>query len=160
MTDILSVIYTTDNGFHMGQHRQIGGKGLPYLEDTNIPMTIKGPGVPHGITTKTPSSHTDMAPTFLEIAGLKKGDKGYPVFFDGRSLVEEWKNPENSRSAEKEILNVEFWGTISNAGVPDFELRSSIYAYKTVRIMSETSSWLFSKWCSGNDTELYDTTVS
>ncbi|PNP74391.1 hypothetical protein FNYG_12440 [Fusarium nygamai] len=153
------LIYTTDNGFHMGQHRQIGGKGLPYLEDTNIPMIIRGPGISHGSTSKIPSSHVDMAPTFLELAGMQKDSEYYPPFFDGRSLIGEWKNPEASHSSEKEILNVEFWGTISNGGSPDYELRSGVYAYKTLRIVSDTSSWLFSRWCTNNDTELYDTTA-
>ncbi|KAF9767010.1 hypothetical protein IL306_000486 [Fusarium sp. DS 682] len=154
------LIYTTDNGFHMGQNRQIGGKGLPYIEDTNIPMIIRGPGISHGSKSKIPSTHVDMAPTFLEIAGLKKDSKGYPPFLDGRSLVSEWKNPEASHSSEKEILNVEFWGTIDNAASPDYSLRSGVYAYKTLRIVSETSAWLFSKWCTNNETELYDTIVS
>ena len=41
----LVVIYTTDNGFHLGQHRVPGGKGLPYIEDVNLPFIVRGPGI-------------------------------------------------------------------------------------------------------------------
>ncbi|KAF4452184.1 putative arylsulfatase precursor [Fusarium austroafricanum] len=150
-------IYTTDNGFHSGQHRQLGGKGLPYLKETNIPMIIRGPGIPKGSSSKIPSTHVDMAPTFLEMASLGKDEKGYPPFFDERSLISEWKDSDTSYSSEKEVLNVEFWGTISNGATPVYEIRSGVYAYKTPRIISETSSWLFSRWCTNNETELYDT---
>ncbi|KAH8894280.1 arylsulfatase [Thozetella sp. PMI_491] len=153
------VIYTTDNGFHAGNHRQIGGKGLPYAEDTNIPMIIRGPGVPAGAKSSVPSTHVDMAPTYLEIAGLDKTSASYPPFLDGRSLLQEWTSScgSDKNTKNKEILNVEFWGTISNGGGPDFEITSPVYAYKTLRIVSEKSAWLFSRWCSGNATELYNT---
>jgi N-acetylglucosamine-6-sulfatase len=125
-------------------------------------MIIRGPGVPSGVVSKIPSTHIDMAPTFLDIAGLTAGSLGYPVFLDGRSLLPEWRSPTSScsKSVGREILNVEFWGTISNAGLPDYEVRSPTYAYKTVRIVSETSAWLFSRWCNANNTELYNTIVS
>ena len=42
------VIYTSDNGFHMGEHRLIAGKDTPYEEDIRVPMIMRGPGVPGG----------------------------------------------------------------------------------------------------------------
>lgn len=159
------MIYTTDNGFHMGNHRRIGGKGLPYIEDTNIPMSIRGPGLAAGKVVTSPSSHLDLAPTFLEIAGVS--DIDYPPFFDGRSLLEEWidnyqgnRPPVNGPHVAKEVLNVEFWGSIDNAGSPDFSDRQANNSYKTLRFIGEQNSWLFSRWCEGNDTELYDTKVN
>ena len=38
-------IYSTDNGFHISQHRLLPGKNLPFEEDINIPMIIRGPGI-------------------------------------------------------------------------------------------------------------------
>lgn len=158
----VKVVYTTDNGFHLGNHRQLGGKGLPYVEDTNIPMIIRGPGIQSGVVSKSPSTHVDMAPTYLEIAGVTSEDQ--PPFLDGRSLLGEWKGASNTSIVAgisgNEIINVEFWGTISNSGGPDFEVRSETYAYKTIRIIGEKSGWLFSRWCDSNATELYDTFVS
>ncbi|KAJ3548732.1 hypothetical protein NM208_g866 [Fusarium decemcellulare] len=154
------VVYTTDNGYHVGNHRQIGGKGLPYIEDTNIPMIIRGPGIKGGTVSKTPSTHIDLAPTYLDIAGLEASLR--PSFLDGRSLINEWTGSVSEETGEikrvaKEIINIEFWGTISNGGLPDFEQRSEVYAYKTLRIVGEDSGWLFSRWCETNTTELYNT---
>ena len=42
------VIYTSDNGFHMGEHRMVAGKNTPYEEDIRVPMVMRGPGVPGG----------------------------------------------------------------------------------------------------------------
>lgn len=82
-------------------------------------MIIRGPGIPRGKTSKIPSTHIDVAPTLLEIAGVPQ--KNFPVFFDGRSLLKEWQGSENAnRGVSKEIMNVEFWGSIDNAGRPGF----------------------------------------
>ncbi|KAI0473343.1 arylsulfatase [Xylariaceae sp. FL0804] len=155
------IIYTTDNGFHEGNHRQLGGKGLPYIEDTNIPMIIRGPGIPKNVTSKMPSTHVDMAPTYLEIAGLASNASGYPPFLDGRSLLQEWQSAGSEvmsgNGVAREILNIEFWGTISNAGLPDFQTTSPIYSFKTVRLVGERQAWLYTVWCDSNSTELYDT---
>ncbi|KAJ9620065.1 hypothetical protein H2204_012375 [Knufia peltigerae] len=156
------IVYTSDNGYHEGQHRRIGGKGLPYIEDTNVPMIIRGPGIPAGKVNKLPSTHIDMPPTFLDMAGIDPTE--FPVFFDGRSLLPEWQDEAgvsdgnwNGSYVAKEVLNIEFWGSIDNGASPDFSNRQANNSYKTVRLISEDSSWLFSRWCTGNQTELYNT---
>lgn len=159
-TELRLVIYTSDNGFHIGNHRQVGGKGLPYIEDVNIPMIIRGPGIPNNVSSTTPSTHVDMAPTFLDIAAV--AEEQYPPFLDGRSLLSEWETagkPSSKTSSGKEIINIEFWGRVNNAGAPDYSIPSPIYAYKTLRIVGEESSWLYSRWCDRNSTELYNTIV-
>ena len=44
------IIFTSDNGFHMGQHRLLPGKGMVYEEDIAVPFIVRGPGVPAGTT--------------------------------------------------------------------------------------------------------------
>src|SRR5215207_7043791 len=39
------IVFWTDNGFHMGQHRLPFGKSSPYTEDVNFPMLMRGPGI-------------------------------------------------------------------------------------------------------------------
>lgn len=126
-------------------------------------MIIRGPGIEGGKISKTPSTHIDLAPTFMDIAGLDP--KLRPSFLDGRSLIGEWTGSEEKEACKtkrvaKELVHVEFWGSISNGGLPDYEKRSEIYAYKNLRIIGESSGWLFSRWCEANATELYDTLVS
>ncbi|KAH7141773.1 arylsulfatase [Dactylonectria macrodidyma] len=156
------IIYSTDQGYHLGTHRHVG-KLLSYVEDTNIPLIVRGPGVKKGIVSHTPSTVTDFAPTFLEIAGLPK--KHQPSFLDGASLLKAWMSPSNPKLAEKkEAINVEFWGTAftelklwaDGDYAPYFPGLYLENDYKTMRYVAEKSSWMYSRWCT-NDTELYNT---
>lgn len=76
------VIYTSDNGFHMGQHRLFIGKTTAYEEDIRVPFVIRGPGVPPGRKVDQMVLNNDLAPTFAAMAGAKP-----PSFVDGRSFL-------------------------------------------------------------------------
>jgi arylsulfatase A-like enzyme len=64
------LIYTTDNGFHISQHRLPPGKSCGIEEDVNIPFFIRGPGIAKGAVQTIPSSHTDIVPTLFHLAGI------------------------------------------------------------------------------------------
>ncbi|KAK2736933.1 arylsulfatase precursor [Colletotrichum kahawae] len=157
------IIYTTDQGYHLGTHRAGVGKSLPYLEDTNIPLIVRGPGVPKGAVSTNPSLVVDFAPTFLDIAGLNPDDR--PPFWDGSSLLDSWKNPNSPEiSKRKEAINIEYWGSgfveqhqwsEGDYGI-SFPWLYSKNDYKTMRVVGDSTSWMYSRLCS-NDTELYDT---
>jgi arylsulfatase A-like enzyme len=76
------VFFTSDNGFHLGQHRMKAGKYTPYEEDIRVPLLVRGPGVPAGQTVSAFVLNVDFAPTFAE---LGRATLGLPA--DGRSLV-------------------------------------------------------------------------
>jgi arylsulfatase A-like enzyme len=76
------IVFTSDNGFHMGQHRLEPGKYTPYEPDVHVPLLVRGPGVPKGIRVEALTSSVDLAPTLAELAGAT-----LPVEPDGRSLV-------------------------------------------------------------------------
>jgi len=90
------VFFTSDNGFHMGQHRLGAGKWTAYEEDIRVPLIVSGPGVPEGKTLPHMVLNNDLAPTFADLAGVDP-----PKFVDGRSLkpllddtptpVEDWR---------------------------------------------------------------------
>ncbi|KAH7324252.1 arylsulfatase [Stachybotrys elegans] len=154
------IIYTTDNGYHIGAHRLPGGKALPYIQDTNLPLIVRGPKMPKGVKSKVASAHLDFAPTFLEIMGLDKAE--WPEFLDGRSLLSDWRDPVPKKRLEigsaKEIINIEFWGD-KIVEIPEYAgVRLVNNSYKTLRIVSEESSWMFLHWCT-NEMELYNTTA-
>jgi arylsulfatase A-like enzyme len=48
LLDSTYIVYTTDNGFHIGQHRLQPGKSCPIEEDYIVPLIIRGPGMPAG----------------------------------------------------------------------------------------------------------------
>lgn len=83
------VIYTSDNGFHMGQHRLFVGKTTAYEEDIRVPMAIRGPGIPAGQHLQQMILNNDLAPTFAAIAGADT-----PRFVDGRSFLPLFAHPD------------------------------------------------------------------
>jgi arylsulfatase A-like enzyme len=76
------IVFTSDNGLHMGQHRLGEGKRLAYEEDIRVPLIVRGPGVPAGLTRSRMVLGNDLAPTF---AGWAGATPLLPV--DGRSLA-------------------------------------------------------------------------
>ncbi len=76
------LFFTSDNGYHLGNHRQLAGKVAPYQEELRVTMMVRGPGVPAGKTVDHLTGNVDLAPTWMELAGGKAAD-----FVDGRSLV-------------------------------------------------------------------------
>jgi arylsulfatase A-like enzyme len=76
------IVFTSDNGFHMGEHRFRPGKYTAYEEDIHVPLVVRGPGVPAGQVRDDLTSSVDLAPTFADLAGA-----ALAVRADGRSLV-------------------------------------------------------------------------
>jgi arylsulfatase A-like enzyme len=83
------VVYTSDNGFHMGQHRLFIGKTTAYEEDIRVPMAIRGPGLPKGTTLQPMVLNNDLGPTFATIAGVVP-----PSFIDGRNFLGLFAKPD------------------------------------------------------------------
>ena len=75
------VFFTSDNGFHLGQHRLGAGKWTAYEEDIRVPLIVRGPGVPQGGTRPHMVLNNDLAPTFADLADVTP-----PDIVDGRSL--------------------------------------------------------------------------
>ncbi|MGB3633015.1 MAG: sulfatase, partial [Rubrobacteraceae bacterium] len=76
------IFFTSDNGFHMGEHRMGIGKWTAYEEDIRVPLIVRGPDVPEGRSLEQMVLNNDLAPTFVDLAGGEP-----PDFVDGRSLV-------------------------------------------------------------------------
>lgn len=111
------ILYTTDNGYHISQHRLNPGKECGFEEDINIPLIIRGPGVPVG-EADIVTAHTDLAPTILKLAGgdWKRDDlDGSPIPLDQNSIRRE-------KVTRQEHVNVEFWGR----GIPEGVYRFSL----------------------------------
>jgi N-acetylglucosamine-6-sulfatase len=76
------IALTSDNGFHLGQHRLPQGKITAFDEDIRVPLVVRGPDVPAGKRVDDFAANVDLAPTFAEL-----GDAKAPSFVDGRSLA-------------------------------------------------------------------------
>ncbi|KAJ4989041.1 arylsulfatase, partial [Stagonosporopsis vannaccii] len=150
------IFYTTDNGYHISQHRMHPGKECGYDTDIHIPFFVRGPGVARGGSIDTVTTHTDVSSTLLKIAGVSKS-------LDGTSIP---LNNDDNTSERYEHAQVEYWGP----GVPEghYGFRAdkhreagiikNIYmnnTYKGIRLVSEEYSLYYSTWCT-NETELFD----
>ncbi|MBI5890086.1 MAG: sulfatase [Nitrosomonadales bacterium] len=76
------IVFTSDNGWHMGEHQLPPNKGTAYEEDIRVPLWIRGPGIPAGKVNNDLVVNIDLAPTFNELAG-----NAPQATVDGRSLV-------------------------------------------------------------------------
>ena len=76
------IFFSSDNGFHMGEHRLPMGKNTAYEEDIRVPLIVRGPGIPEGRTLPHLTLNIDFAPTWADLAGASAAG-----FVDGRSLV-------------------------------------------------------------------------
>lgn len=151
------IIYTSDNGFHISQHRLHPGKMCGLETDINVPMVVRGPGIPAGNTLGKPSTHTDLAPTIMQLAGNPIDDNK----FDGTPI--ELGIPKEAPSDRKEHVAVEFWGiglAESHYGNPNGggSLEYPNNTYKGVRVEAKDYGFYYSVWCI-NAKELYDMKV-
>ena len=78
------VVFSSDNGYHMGQYRLMPGKLTAYDTDVKVPLIVAGPSVRRGGRTDALAENVDLAPTFEDLAGVP-----VPATVDGRSLVPE-----------------------------------------------------------------------
>lgn len=76
------IVFSSDNGFMLGEHRDPSGKQVPYEESFRLPLIVRGPGIAAGGTMDQLVGNVDFAPTFAEWAGAS-----VPDFVDGRSFA-------------------------------------------------------------------------
>src|SRR5262249_1270919 len=63
------IVFTSDNGFHLGQHRMPSGKQTAYETDVHLPLLVLGPGVAKGSHTDAITGNVDLAPTLAALGG-------------------------------------------------------------------------------------------
>lgn len=85
VADNTYLVFSSDNGYHMGEYRLTPGKQTAFDTDVRVPLVVVGPRVPHGVSDADLVQNTDLAPTFESLAGLSVPDN-----VDGHSLVGLW----------------------------------------------------------------------
>lgn len=129
-------VFTSDNGYMLGEHRIPTGKTLPYTPSSRVPMVVRGPGFPAGVQRLQPVALIDLSPTFLEAA---QGTAGLPQ--DGVSLFPIAADP--STRSQRELL--------IEAG-PRGDLATGPWFYRGVR----SAKWLYVKYEETGEVEMYD----
>ncbi|HST85961.1 MAG TPA: sulfatase [Kineosporiaceae bacterium] len=81
VADNTYLIFSSDNGFHLGEHRLKAGKQTAFDTDIHVPLVVIGPGVPAGRRVEELTENIDLRPTFAALAGAAAS----PIV-DGRDL--------------------------------------------------------------------------
>ncbi len=82
VADNTYIVFSSDNGYHMGQRRLTEGKQTAWDHDIQVPMVVVGPRVPANRTVDRVAANVDLRPTFQELAGAPTGPR-----VEGRSLA-------------------------------------------------------------------------
>ena len=128
------VVFTSDNGFATGQHRWFH-KVLGYEESVRVPLFVAGPGFARGAVRDQLVTLTDVAATFVDVAGV---EPGLPL--DGRSLRPLSAEP-GTPGRSRLLLEAGGW--------PFPKLK---YLYRGVRTSDELT---YLRWYDGHE-EVYD----
>ena len=153
------ILYTTDNGFHLGQHRMFAGKYSGLETDVHVPFYARGPGIKKGTNGRV-TTHTDVAATVMLLAdaGLRDEFDGTPMPLTPQLASYQKKNPIDH-------INIEFWG-ISNVegkygtytGNPSMRNYPN-NTYKSLHMLGSDYNMYYSVWCDGEH-EFYDLKVA
>ena len=135
------IVFTSDNGYHLGQHRLRNGKTQVYEEDIRVPLIVRGPRVPAGAIREHLVLSIDFAPTLARLAGVKPGaevdgQSFADLFHDSHPTLQEWR---------KDFL-VEVYRRLPPGGNGD-----------AIRAVRTADGFLYAEYASG-PRELYDLT--
>ena len=88
------IIFTSDNGWLLGEHNIPGDKFMPYDESIHVPLLMRGPGVPKGKVNNALVANVDLSPTIVDATGATPERTT-----DGMSLLKLIKDPSLARTA-------------------------------------------------------------
>lgn len=131
------IFFTSDNGFHMGEHGLSSGKMLPYEEDIHVPLLVRGPGIEPNSTITQMVANLDLAPTIADMAGVSPAR-----FVDGRSFLPFLNSQQETGLEWRQALLLEL-GYLDRP--------SPVIAYRGIR----TERFTYIEYESG-ETEFYD----
>ena len=156
------IFYTSDNGYHIGNHRLQAGKLQCFEEDVNIPMIIRGPDIGADQTSDLVTGHVDIAPTLLTLTGVDLA--AHPSYaLDGTALTFPLQSPSdtarNLAARGHELAHLEFWGPLNQEGYfgnLGVDYQKNLQIYKALRVQGDGYNIMYSVWCQDAAHELYD----
>jgi N-acetylglucosamine-6-sulfatase len=130
------IIFTTDNGYLIGEHRYTG-KNILYEEGLLVPFLMRGPGIPANEVSPRPVTLVDIAPTMMDAAG----DAPAGRLMDGASFLD--SSGADVRDPDRAVL-VQIGENRELTTDPLWRVRGL-----------RTSRYTYAKWSTGFE-ELYD----
>jgi N-acetylglucosamine-6-sulfatase len=138
------IVFSSDNGLHMGEYRLMPGKLTAFDTDIHVPLVVDGPGVPAGVSTPAMAENIDLAATFTAIAGTHMRSDGHSLLgvMHGQSLAG-WRN----------AILVEHHGGRMSVLDPDYQQSAS--GKPTTYEAMRTPQFLYVEYADG-EREFYD----
>jgi arylsulfatase A-like enzyme len=112
LADDTYIFFSSDNGYHMGDHRLMPGKMTAFETDIRVPLIVTGPDVVPGQEVTRISENIDLFPTFVRL-----GHAAVPPRVDGASLLPLLRG--KAVPVWRDAALVEHHGPDFNAGDPD-----------------------------------------
>ncbi|MBA2554311.1 MAG: sulfatase [Geodermatophilaceae bacterium] len=128
------IVFTSDNGYMLGEHRIHAGKTVMYEPSARVPLLVRGPGFPVGVTRQQPVALVDLAPTFVDMARATAG-----LTMDGVSLL---PPAQDSEAGTDRVIVIE-------AGPEEV---GQEWNYRGVR----NARYVYVEYGESGETELYD----
>lgn len=155
------IVFTSDNGFHIGEHRLSQGKLTEFDTDLRAPLIVRGPNItPHSIE-EALTANVDFAPTLAELAHITPastvdGRSFAPLLFGNTTtprlaLLLEHADPGNVGAGEDTVLEPRDGGAGGNGKVGG----EKATAYVGLR----TPRYTYIHYTSYEEQELYDNSV-
>ena len=155
------VVFTSDNGYFLGEQGERQGKILPYEPSLRVPVVMRGPGVPQGEVRTDPFLSIDYAPTFAQLGDATHGE------LDGQSLLDVARLGDESANAmwHRTVLTET---TPLNSVREALDRRDPVGAHTTQTLQGKTTGvrtgrYLYTEWLvepgnrhPGATVELYD----
>jgi arylsulfatase A-like enzyme len=139
------LVFTSDNGYFLGEHRKRMGKKLPYEPSIRVPLVLAGPGVPPG-TRYDPVKTPDLTATIVDLAGARA-----PHPADGTSLL--WTIRNGDRGWSVPVVTEAIADRATAGGTRAAAKRGFGDARTTIGL--RTARYKLIRWASGA-VELYD----
>ncbi|KAB7507688.1 N-acetylglucosamine-6-sulfatase, partial [Armadillidium nasatum] len=162
------VFFSSDHGYHLGQFSIPKDKRQPYEFDIRIPLLVRGPGISEGAEISDVITNIDLAPTFLDLAGLE-----IPETMDGISFKSYLLNSANptvniserslliehsGEGSDSPIQGCEYLGTGLAHCLPELDCKcqdSYNNTYSCVRTLGVEKNEIYCKWNNNDNFEEY-----
>lgn len=128
--DNTAIVFLSDNGISTGAHR-FTDKTAPYAESLDIPMFIRVPGGPRGVTLPHLVANIDIPATIVDWARITP-----PANLEGRSLTPLLAATPTAVSAWRGDLLIEYWDNTNPA-------TTLMPTYQGVRVENGVESALY-----------------
>lgn len=99
-------VFTSDNGFYLGEHRRRTGKVTAHEPSIRVPLLMTGPGLPGRASRFDPVTTMDITATVADIAGARQQ---FPYQLDGASV---WPTVRHGdRGWDRPVVTESLYGT-------------------------------------------------